>query len=42
MRAGDTAVFTGKSSLGNTTTDTFSLKGFTKAKNAIDKACDKK
>ena len=42
MRAGDTAVFTGKSALGNTTTDTFSLKGFTKAMKAIDKACGKK
>ena len=42
MRAGDVAVFTGKSALGNTTTDTFSLKGFTKAMKAIDKACGKK
>jgi len=42
MKAGNTAVITGKSSLGNTTIDTFSLKGFTKAANAIDKACGKK
>lgn len=42
MKAGDKAVITGKSSLGNTTVDTFSLKGFTRAANAIDKACGKK
>lgn len=42
MKAGDKAVVTGKSSLGNTTVDTFSLKGFTKAANEIDKACGKK
>ena len=42
MKAGNKAVVVGKSSLGNTTTDTFSLKGFTKAANAIDKACGKK
>ena len=42
MKAGDKAVVTGKSSLGNTTIDTFSLKGFTRAANAIDKACGKK
>lgn len=42
MKAGNKAVIIGKSSLGNTTTDTFSLKGFTKAANAIDKACGKK
>lgn len=42
MKAGDKAVITGKSSLGNTTVDTFSLKGFTKAANEIDKACGKK
>ena len=42
MKAGNKAVVIGKSSLGNTTTDTFSLKGFTKAANAIDKACGKK
>ncbi len=42
MRGGNTAVVTGKSSLGNTTTDTFSLTGFTKAVNAIDKACGRK
>ena len=42
MKAGKKAVIIGKSSLGNTTTDTFSLKGFTKAANAIDKACGKK
>ncbi|MBE6449425.1 MAG: hypothetical protein E7013_01835 [Alphaproteobacteria bacterium] len=42
MKAGNKAVIVGKSSLGNTTTDTFSLKGFTKAANAIDKACGKK
>ena len=42
MKAGNKAVIIGKSSLGNTTTDTFSLKGFTKAANAIDRACGKK
>ncbi len=42
MRAGDKAVFKGTSSRGTLTTDTFSLKGFTKAVNAIDKACGKK
>ena len=42
MKAGNKAVVIGKSSLGNTTTDTFSLKGFTKAANAIDRACGKK
>ena len=42
MRAGSTAVIKGKSSLGNLTTDTFSLKGFTKANDAITKACPKK
>ena len=42
MKAGNKAVITGKSSLGNTTIDTFSLKGFTRAANAIDKACGKK
>ena len=42
MKAGNKAVVIGKSSLGNITTDTFSLKGFTKAANAIDKACGKK
>ena len=42
MRAGDKAVFKGTSSRGTLTTDTFSLKGFTKAANAIDKACGKK
>ena len=42
MRSGSTAVIKGKSSLGNLTTDTFSLKGFTKANDAITKACPKK
>ena len=42
MKAGDKAVITGKSSLGNTTVDTFSLKGFTRAANEIDRACGKK
>lgn len=42
MRNGNKAVIVGKSSLGNTTTDTFSLKGFTKAANAIDRACGRK
>lgn len=42
MRAGNKAVFKGKSSLGTLTTDTFSLNGFTKAYNAISNACGKK
>ncbi|MGN1091012.1 MAG: invasion associated locus B family protein [Alphaproteobacteria bacterium] len=42
MRSGSKAVFKGTSSRGTLTTDTFSLKGFTKAANAIDKACGKK
>lgn len=39
MRAGSTAVFRGQSSFETRTTDTFSLKGFTKAYKAINKAC---
>ena len=42
MRAGNKVVFKGTSARGTLTTDTFSLKGFTKAANAIDKACGKK
>ena len=42
MRAGNVAVIKGKSSLGTLTTDTFSLKGFTKANDAIAKACPRK
>lgn len=41
MKAGNKAVIQGKSSLGTLTTDTFSLSGFTKAYNAISKACGK-
>ncbi len=39
MKAGNKAVFKGKSSLGTLTTDTFSLTGFTKAYRAMSKAC---
>ena len=42
MRSGNKAVFKGVSSRGTATTDTFSLKGFTKAYQAIGKACGKK
>ena len=42
MRAGNVAVIKGRSSLGTLTTDTFSLKGFTKANDAITKACPRK
>ena len=42
MRTGNTAVIKGRSSLGTLTTDTFSLKGFTKANDAIAKACPRK
>lgn len=42
MRAGNKAVFKGTSSRGTLTTDTFSLSGFTKAANAIDKACGRR
>lgn len=39
MRRGNSMVVTGRSSRGTNTTDTYSLKGFTKAINAINKAC---
>ena len=39
MRAGGKAVLKGTSRRGTLTTDTFSLKGFTKAYQAIQKAC---
>ncbi len=39
MKAGNKAVFKGKSSLGTLTTDTFSLSGFTKAYRAMSNAC---
>ena len=39
MRAGYKLVIQGTSSRGTLTTDTYSLKGFTAAMNAIDKAC---
>lgn len=42
MRIGNKAVFKGTSSRGTATTDTFSLKGFTKAYQAIGTACGKK
>ena len=42
MRAGNEVVFKGTSARGTLTTDTFSLKGCTKAANAIDKACGRK
>lgn len=42
MRAGNKAVFKGTSSRGTLTTDTFSLKGFTKAYQVINKECAKK
>lgn len=42
MKAGNKAVFKGKSSLGTNTIDTFSLKGFTKAYKAINSACGRK
>jgi len=40
MRAGHTLVVKGTSSRGTLTTDTYSLKGFTAAWKAINKACD--
>ncbi|NCB50029.1 MAG: hypothetical protein EOM53_05080 [Alphaproteobacteria bacterium] len=39
MKSGNIAVVEGTSSRGTLTTDTFSLKGFTKAYNASKKAC---
>jgi len=42
MIRGHTMVVTGTSSRGTATTDTFSLLGFTKAHDAIDKACPRK
>lgn len=42
MRAGKSMVVRGSSSRGTTTTDTYSLKGFTAAHNAINKACNVK
>ena len=39
MKKGVSMVVKGTSSRGNLTTDTYSLKGFTKAYGAIDKAC---
>lgn len=39
MRAGKTMILRGTSSRGTRTTDTYSLKGFTVAHNAIGKAC---
>lgn len=39
MRKGSTAVLKGTSQRGTLTTDTFSLKGFSKAYRAIQKAC---
>jgi len=39
MRAGTLMVVKGRSSRGTVTTDTYSLKGFTAALNAINKAC---
>lgn len=41
MRAGDKMVARGTSSRGTLTTDTYSLRGFTAAHNAINKACRK-
>lgn len=41
MRAGREMVVEGVSSRGTRTTDTYSLLGFTKAHNAIDKACER-
>jgi hypothetical protein len=40
MRRGATMVVTGTSARGTTTTDTYSLSGFTAANNAINEACD--
>ncbi len=42
MRAGNTMVVRGVSSRGTKTTDTYSLRGFTKAYQALAKACPKK
>ena len=39
MKKGNRMVVKGTSSRGTLTTDTFSLKGFTKAYGAIGKAC---
>ena len=39
MKKGSTAVLLGTSARGTKTTDTFSLKGFSKAYDAINKAC---
>ena len=39
LKAGSKAVLTGVSVRGTKTTDTFSLKGFSKAYNEISKAC---
>ncbi len=39
MKAGLTMIVRGSSTRGTVTTDTYSLKGFTKAYNAIGKAC---
>jgi invasion protein IalB len=39
MKAGNKMVIRGTSSRGTLTTDTYSLRGFTAAHNAIDKAC---
>ncbi|MDX1432989.1 MAG: invasion associated locus B family protein [Gammaproteobacteria bacterium] len=41
MRAGSKMVVKGTSSRGTLTTDTYSLRGFTAAHNAINKACTK-
>ena len=40
MKAGSTAVLKGTSKRGTLTTDTFSLKGFSKAYQKIDEACN--
>jgi hypothetical protein len=42
MRRGSTMTVTGMSSKGTQTTDTFSLSGFSKAYEAIGKACNVK
>ncbi len=39
MKAGSTLTVVGKSNRGTTTTDRYSLTGFTAAHNAISKAC---
>ena len=41
MKKGSTAILRGKSKRGTLTTDTFSLKGFSKAYRDIQKACDR-